>query len=479
MDHFPVFQSLKAAPRGDVQKRLMERIRTAILSGELPEAAVLPPTRQLADQLGIARGTVVSAYENLHAEGFLSARQGSRTVVARGTQYKDWQRPPRTTRDGTSHSSDSALRHDRPDIPLRRRGDLIDFTAGIPDLPRFPRSEWARAQRTVLREYPAAVFSYGPLAGAPELRASIAGSLLRAKGIRCTEKNVFIVAGSIEGFHLMARLAAHRGLALVCEDPCYDAVPRVFAGVSRLLPVPVDDNGLRTDRLPPGRTMIYTTPSHQYPLGATLSVQRRIELVEHARKNDCLIIEDDYDGEFRFAGPQVPSLALLAPDHVLHCGTFSKTLSAALRIGYIAAPASLCDEIVRLQKNEGRFPSLLQQYALLEFLRTGFERHLNRKRKLYALKALFLAEEIERRFHGSAVILGASTGMHAVVRFPGRRVGDSLMRRIAARGVRVERVSDYCISASGHRNELVLGYGNLTMDEIQAGIGAISAAFAL
>jgi GntR family transcriptional regulator / MocR family aminotransferase len=467
MDHFPVFHGLVTASGKDVQQRLMERIRTAVLSGELPEAAALPPTRELAAQLGIARGTVVSAYESLQAEGFLSARQGSRTIVAKGAQYEGWQ--PRGLHGRVPLKAEEAGRPGRSD-------EVIDFTAGVPDLSRFPRAEWARAQKLVLMDYPREVFSYGPLAGARELRAAVAAYLYRAKGIRCTEKNVFITAGSVEAFHLMARLAASRKLALACEDPCYHAVPRVF-GAAALLPVRVDDDGLRPDCLPSCRSMIYTTPSHQFPLGATLPVQRRIRLVEHARRSDCLIIEDDYDGEFRFAGPQVPSLAFLAPDRVLHCGTFSKTLSAALRIGYLAAPPALSGEIAALQKEAGRFPALLQQYALFEFIRSGFERHLARMRKIYAAKARLVSEEVERRFHGAAVVLGASTGMHVVLRFPGRRVDEAFMRRAADKGLRLERVSDYCIRCRGHGNELILGYGNLSGDRIQEGISRLAASF--
>ncbi len=441
-------------------RQLYDQLVERILSGELAAGTRLPSSRLLAGQLAIARNLVLDVYEQLIAEGYLEARPGSGTSVAILAS--------RPGRPAGPPASPAAGLHP---VPAR---DVIAFATGIPDLARFPRARWLAAVRRAGFFGPDAQWGYSDPAGDPALRTEIAAYLRRVKGFVCAPEQVLVTNGTAQGLLLVAlSLRDHAPGALV-EDPTIGFVPSVLRRCGyRLRPVPVDAQGLDVTALPrrPRAALVVVSPSHQFPLGGTLPVQRRLALLDYARRQDLFIFEDDYDGEFRFAGAPTSSIFRLDPQRVIHSGTFSKCLSPALRLGYVVVPEPVLPRFREIFASLHASASAATQAALAGFLRDGhLERHVVRMRRRYQRKMRVLEQTLAAEFGSDVAISGNTTGLHLVATFRGRAPRRLTQSRLTAAGVEADLVDDFTAGKPRHPGALVLGYGDLEFEQIREGV---------
>ncbi len=386
--------------RGGGLRHAIERsLREAIRGGRLPRGSTLPSSRSLAIDLGVARGTVSAAYQQLAAEGYLTARQGAAVWVS-------WI-PPRRLPDPSP-----------PAVPERSRWDL---RPGRPDHASFPRGTWERTRQRVLARAPEEIFGYGDARGSADLRSALADYLGRARGVDTSPANLLICNGFTHALSLVCQaLRAAGGTTLAVEDP---GVPhyRKLAGPLglRLVPIPCDEEGLRTDCLErSGVRAVLVTPAHQYPLGVTMPAQRRLALIGWARRHDALIIEDDYDGEFRYDGQAAGALQRLDPQRVIYAGTASKTLAPGLRLGWLAVPEAAGGATGLARQSFYRGTGILEQLTLAELITSGaFDRHVRRMRGLYRRRRDELASALAGNLPHLR-LAGASAGLHALAYLP-------------------------------------------------------------
>jgi GntR family transcriptional regulator/MocR family aminotransferase len=413
---------------GDGGRRagLERALREAILSGRLGEGAKLPATRALAADLGLARGTVVEAYEQLAVEGFIVTRPGAAARVGAAP----------ATFAGAGDADDP------------RRPPRHDLRVGSPDVSAFPRDAWLRAMRTALRETPDFALAASDPRGEPRLRAALAEQLGRARGVVATPDRVLVCSGFSQGFSLLCRALQSRGARRIgIEDPCPPYYPEIARNAGlEVVPVPVDDEGA----LPPPMPLdaILVTPAHQFPLGATMSAGRRAGLLEWARASGALVVEDDYDGEFRYDRSPVGALQGLDPSRVAYAGTASKTLAPALRLGWLVLPPDLVDAVTTLKELDDRHAPVLEQVALAALIEAGgFDRQVRRMRARYRRRRDALIEML-----GPRPALGVAAGLHAVVPV------EDLAAVLAAAAERSLALSTLDEFGSGEP-ALVVGYG--------------------
>lgn len=493
--------------------QLTEGLRAAILDGRFRPSDRLPPIRQLAADLGVARATVVTAYEQLAAEGYLVARVGSGTSVAPelpesglrarsaadagglGTGRVGGAGAEAVGRDGSrAVSAEGSVAKTRregrfppidPRLPRAtyRANQAVaarpafDFRTGRPAYDLFPAEAWERLLRDAWRDLAAPghrALDYPDPAGDERLRRAIADHLGLARGVRCRPSQVMVLAGSQAAFAAAARLWLRPEAVAVLEDPGYPMARRaVLASGARVVSRLVDAHGLPTDRLPERATMAIVTPSWQFPLGGTLPVARRLALLDWARQAGAVVLEDDYDSELRYAGRPLASLQGLDDDgRVLYVGTFSKVAFPALRLGFAVVPEAVTGAFAAAIELQDRGVGIIEQAALARFVESGaFERHLRRARIAYAARQEALLDAIEAEAHGLLSAPAAPAGMHLVARLgdgPGPTAGE-VAEAARSAGVEVVPVTAYRIAPAPDR-ELVLGYPALTPDEIREGI---------
>ncbi|HTP59250.1 MAG TPA: PLP-dependent aminotransferase family protein, partial [Spirochaetia bacterium] len=356
---------------------------------------------------------------------------------------------------------------------------LIDFRSGLPDLSRFPVRTWDRLSRQVWAGLTPIDLSYGQPEGRPELRKEVAGYIATHRGVRCHPDQILITGGTTQAVGIISRLLLDGGRRMcILEDPVTSDIQSITAGHgARILGVPVDQHGLRVDRLPPGArpAFVYVTPSHQFPLGVTMPIQRRARLLEYARSRNTYVVEDDYDSEFRYDSPPISSIQGLDPRRVIYVGTFSKTLCPALRIGYIVFPP----ELVRRGREVKWFTDLhnssVEQLILARFLAGGhFVRHVHVMKKAHRALRHVLVKALEARFGPAAEILGSAAGLHLCARFPGIRFTPALLAKIQEAGVKVYPVEEHAIHKGRWADTLILGYGMLTTARIREGMGILA-----
>ena len=443
-----------------LERQLAQAYREAILEGRLPGGSRLPSSRDLAATMGIHRNTVVSALEGLVAEGCLQSVRGSGTFVSADVQSS----APLTRALQTARW----LRAVPEPTALPRRAELLEFRVCQPSTRDFPMDAWRRAWREATRTAPSD--DYGPVAGEAAFREALAGYLRRARGLHCTAQEVLVTSGSLQAVQLIAQATLTPGTRVAFEDPGYPLARQVLEGCGAdIVPIPVDEDGLRVDLLPVGVDaphLVYLTPSHQFPLGGRLSLGRRQALLDWAHESDALILEDDYDSEFRFDVPPLPALASLdRAGRVAYLGTFSKVLSPALRVGYVVATPALLERLTRLKTLSDYCTSSLTQMALEQFIYSGaLERHIARMRRVYAHKREALLEALQPLRDVSRV-RGLEAGLNLFLECdPGldlRRVEQDC----AAQGVGITLVQRYA-----HRecleHGLVLGYGGLEVEQM-------------
>jgi GntR family transcriptional regulator/MocR family aminotransferase len=471
------------APR-TLQLQIYDGIRRAILDGVALPGAKLRSSRELALDLGVSRTTTLLAYDQLTAEGYLTARHGSGTFVSRelpddraqvrriGRASRD--KHPSLSRQGMALAAvpPTAYRVDH-----RQRA----FRLGVPALDLFPIRLWTRLVNRRLASATHRDLDYGPFAGLEVLREAIADYVQSARGTRCGADQVIIVAGSKPGLTLVSRLLLDPGDTVWMEEPGFPgARGSLLAAGAQIIPVPVDREGLDVEagiRRARDARLAYVTPSHQFPLGIPMSLPRRLELLAWARAARAWIIEDDYDSEFRYGTHAVPCLhGLDADGRVIYIGSFSKTLFPSLRLGFLIVPADLRETLVAAGRTIDNHPPGLDQAVLADFMAAGhFDRHLRRMRAAYRerLEAMTMAAE---RFCGGAVtIRPIRTGLHAVADLHG--VDASVVfREAAARGVEVMPVSAYFAGRPKDANALVLGFGSLPPQALIDGMQRLAAA---
>lgn len=447
-----------------VWRQIYDGLSERILDGELAGGARLPSTRQLAEELGVPRNAVLEAYDQLLAEGYVSSRRGAGTFVKRDV----WIEPadPTQARAYTTAPAQGT--------------DVIDFRSGIPALDQLPIARWGTLYRRVCMEASLPALSYVSPDACRELQTALALRLARVRGIRCAPRQIVITNGAVHAIALLEKVLLGAGRTVVTEDPVTVDIPRILStGGARVIGVPSDGQGLVVERLPrdASLSLIYTIPSHQYPMGSILPVSRRLELIQYARERDAWIAEDDYDSEYRYDGAPIQSMQRLAPERVIYLGTFSKTLFPALRIGYAVLPEPLVEpfsEWIRLTMIH--LPSL-EQMTLAAFLTEGFmDRHLRRMGRLYKRRRACLIESLQGAFGNRVSILGAAAGLHLVAGFQDIVFDEPCLGQIRDAGVTVYPVEAHAIEKGSHTREIILGYGNLNESEIGEGIRRLKAA---
>jgi GntR family transcriptional regulator/MocR family aminotransferase len=435
--------------------QLEHELREAVRAGRLAAGERLPSSRVLARELGVSRGLVLESYAQLQAEGYLTSRGGSATRVADAAREAP---PPQ-----------------KPMAPARRFA--VDFAPGTPDLGSFPRRDWAWAIREVLRSAPADAFGYPDVRGSRRLREVLGAYLRRVRGAVADPDRIVICGGFAQGFNLVCRALAARGVeSMAFEDPGY-ADQRAMAAHAGLQakPVALDERGIRIDGLAAtGARSVLLTPAHQSPTGVVLAADRRQALIEWAVERDATILEDDYDAEFRYDREPVGAMQGLAPDRVAHLGTVSKSLAPALRLGWVVCPPLLADAIGEEKSSDDRGSPMLDQLVLARLIESGrFDKHLRRMRAVYAARRQTLVEALAR--HAPDVELaGLAAGFHAVARLPDGIDEQAVVSASAERSVNLHPMSWYRADRATEPPELVLGFGNLTDSEIERGIAAIA-----
>jgi GntR family transcriptional regulator/MocR family aminotransferase len=441
--------------------QVVGQLRTAMADGPLAAGERLPSTRSLATALGVSRTVVTSAYAQLFAEGWIEGRPGSGTYVADGAAG-----PAGWLADGTP----GAARPRGPaagggprrpaDGEAGRQAPMIELRPGIPWAAGIDRAAWRRAWRSAGAGPPLAV---AQPQGDPALRAALTGYLRRGRGFRCLPEQVLITRGVASGLGLIAAALLRPGDMVGVEEPGYPAARAVFAAHgARVVPCPVDADGLVVDALPAGLRLIYTTPAHQYPLGGRLGVPRRHALIAWARAAGALIVEDDYDGEFRYDVAPLPALVGLDRDVVVYLGTTTKILTPELRIGWLVARPDLVARLAGVAAGMGEWAGGPAQRAVLALMAAGdLDQHIRRMRHEYARRRAAMTGALTGSAAGA--LLGDEAGMHLVLRT--RRDAEAIATDAQAHGVAVVTLARY-FAGPVTTNGLVLGYGGATAGEI-------------
>lgn len=466
-------------------RQIYEAIRHAILSGTLLPTAPLPATRLLAKQLGVSRMTIINAYDQLFAEGYLEARTGAGTFVAahlpeeflqtsgferRANQENHFTRKIKFTDYGRSLAN-----HSQGILLHNGATPLLPFQHGVSAIEEFPFAVWSKIALKWQKKPPASLLSYGDSVGFQPLREAIAAHLASARGVRCRVEQIIVTNGTQQALDFIGRIFLTKGTDVCLEDPGYLGARDIFAATgARLVPVPIDDEGFD---LPTARKrsrnarLIYVTPSHQYPLGVTMSLKRRLNLLEWAQEKDAFVIEDDYNSEYRYSGRPLASLQGLDRDgRVIYLGTFSKTIFPALRLGYLVVPTDLIEVFAAARALSDLHSPTIDQAILAEFIaEKHFARHIRRMRGIYEKRQQILVEEARKNCEGSLEVAPAEAGMHLIGWLPSRLDDRDVSHRVGEANMRIAPLSAYCLNQK-LRGGLLLGYTAFNEKQIKQGV---------
>ena len=473
-------------------QQLTAKIRSGVLTGRLKPKQKLPSSRNLAKSLAISRFTVTQSYEQLESEGYLETRRGSGTYICHRLpdewlnakpvemENKIVDREPTLSQFGKSLTAIDRLAISEPNLE-------ISFRYGNPATDRFPIQKWRKLlnrycdRSSALLEYTADAAGYFPL------RVEIANYLQRSRAVCCTPEQIIVVNGSQQALDIVARLTINPGDWVAVENPGYLGARYCFLGQSaNLEPIPVNSTGLDVEFLKKcdrDFKLIYVTPSHQFPTGVTLGLRQRIALLQWAKNTDTLIIEDDYDSEYRYEQRPIPALQGMDKNQsVIYIGTFSKTMFPSLRIGYLVVPPSWIKIISKAKWLCDRSVPLLEQYALTDWIGEGdFERHIRKMRQLYNLRRQALITAFNKYFcdrpspakADRATILGANAGIHVMVKIETGLSDRAVIEKAAAVGIGIISAREYYLS-SPSQGEFIFGYAQLEEELIEKGIYILS-----
>jgi GntR family transcriptional regulator/MocR family aminotransferase len=435
-----------------LERVLRERIRSGTLSSDTQ----LPSTRALAAELGVSRGVVTEAYGQLAAEGYLTISQGAPVRVARAVRTASPRAPARSLLESFPYH----------------------FHPGLPDLAGFPREAWLRSLRTALRESPLAATGYGDPRGVPELREALAGYLGRVRGVEADPEHMLVCTGFMQAFTLVCRALRARGVERIAlEDPGWHIHRLIVENAGmEVVPVPLDEQGLRVDDLTrTDAAAVLVTPAHQFPTGVVMGPERRAALIEWAEE-ERLIIEDDYDAEYRYDRVAVGALQGLAPEHVAYIGSASKRLAPGMRLGWMLTPSWLAWELTSAKAIEDGGSEAIGQLALCDFIARGeLDRHVRRMRLRYQHRREALLGALARWVPQGVVTSPGAAGLFELVVLPEEIDEPRLLRAAAARGVGMEGLAWHRFRPGGPPGVL-LGYGNLSEPAIEHGVRLIGQA---
>jgi GntR family transcriptional regulator/MocR family aminotransferase len=444
--------------------QLYEQLRGAITGGRLLPGDQLTPSRQLADELGVSRHTVTTAYGRLVAEGYAEGRAGGGSTVAAAFPVRPIRTDPAAAlRPGRRFAGWSPYFRPAPD---RCRFDL---RPGLPDLTLFPAALW---RRRVAAAVAAEHREYGDPAGRARLRRAIAGWVARSRSVAATEDTVVVTCGAQHAIDLVARVLLEPGDTVAIENPGYVPVTRLFSALgARVAGVPVDDQGLVVDLLPPTARIVYVTPSHQYPLGMTMSTPRRRALLRWAERHDAAIIEDDYDTEFRYVDrPLEPLQALDANGRVVYVGSFSKTFSPSIRLGFTVVPQPLAEPVAALRQLIDWHPPTAMQTALAGFIEDGLlDKHIRRSKRGYAERYHMLAEALAGPLADHLTARAPNAGLHVAAVLREGLSEDEVLQDAAGAGIAMSGLRD-CFQAGPAQPGLLIGFGAVRAADLPAAL---------
>jgi GntR family transcriptional regulator / MocR family aminotransferase len=464
---------LATEPRpGGLTRSLHRQLRTAILERRLPSGFALPSTRRLAHALDVGRNTVIAVYGLLVAEGHVEARRGARLTVI-GPPESPALRAPRNRGAATTRENDARLaevwRKPAPRMAYPASLPARCFRTGVPEDRHFDHATWRRLTARALRAMSRAPFTYGPSEGLASLREAIAGHVAFARAVVCGPDDLVVTSGALQAFDLLARLLVTPGRTRIAvENPGYPPARAAFiAAGAQLVPVPVDDEGMRVDRIPDGVKVIYVTPSHQSPTGAVMSRNRRMELLVRAQALGAVVIEDDYDGEFLYDARPQDALQVLDRDaRVFYVGTFSKSLFPALRKGFVVAPSWARPALIDVRRSTDSHSDVLTQGTLAAFIAEGhLARHIRRMRPIYSQRRKTLAEAIDEHLSRWMEVLPGPAGLHLTARIRDPVFTDPMMKAALEHLPGALPLTAYTIGKAGMQG-LCIGYGCVEVEQI-------------
>jgi GntR family transcriptional regulator / MocR family aminotransferase len=461
--------SLLIEGRKHLSDQVYHGIRRAILDGRLGVDERLPASRELARQLNVSRNTVLAAYGRLVSEGYLNSSVGSGTYVAQHFPTED-KRLRKHAANASARLSAFGRRLTPPQAIVPRRDLPFDFRPGVPELSLFPMATWRRISSRLSKHLSASTAYYGNAAGTAALRTSIARHFSRSRALHCTADDVIIVSGAQQALDIVGRILIEPNDIVAVEEPGYPGAIAAFRALgAQIVSVPVDDEGICADCLPKSAKALYVTPSHQFPLGVALSLRRRRALLDWAVRARALIIEDDYDSEFRYGGRPLDALqGLDTTGSVIYLGTFSKVLFPSLRLGFVVPPQSLYSPILSAKWLTDRHTEIGEQQVLAAFIAEGhFGRYVRRMQQTYFERQTALLRALARWMPLFQPIRSVA-GLHLAGLLPPTFPVDELISRAAATGVGLYALAPFYQADS--KSGLMFGFGSCTVSEINEGI---------
>lgn len=439
-------------------RQICEGIRHLILSGALPAHTCLPSAMQLSRELCVSRNLIVDVYDQLKAESYLYAKKGSGTYVAENAYLDTF----------SSHLDIASRLTDQQG----KKSNCISFFTGVP-IEEFPRSRWAHSHKKAVLSTPRTDWGYGNSRGSLFLRQVLSSYLLRSKGISCSADQIVIIDGTNQGLEILRELFSNRQLSIALENPLLHHVSRVFKDKNiPLTPLPLDSDGIILDSFDPSKSSaIHVCPSHHFPLGITMPIQRRIELIHSVASSSCMIIENDYDSEFCFTKAPISSLHLLKPEKVIHIASFSGTMYPALRLAYMIAPQNLIPSIINIKESLSLHTSILKQNALAHFIEDGFfERHLLRVKSVYKRKHALVRATLENHLLLPFSFPGTPCGQYQAIQFKYIHFNKDFFSFLSEEDVLCDTGDMHTLFPGSHDNLLVLCFGGLSDDDIVEGV---------
>jgi GntR family transcriptional regulator/MocR family aminotransferase len=469
-------------------RQIYEQVRNAIHSGALSGGDPLPPSRTLANQLGVSRSVILQSYELLQAEGYLEMRKGAGTFIAELTLEekvtKDYESPYNFITKGPDFLTLNPSSYIESDLnPL-----FCDFRHGVPAWDAFPMDQWQKVLMNACRRASPDTLGYGPAEGSLGLRREIARLLRSTRSMPVVPEQIVITNGATQALDILSRIFLFKGDRVIVEDPSHNVVREIFSFAgAEVIPIQVDQEGIcveeiqtnidhdKEGKLKKTPKLVYVTPSHQFPFGTTLSLKRRVQLLEWAKVNHAFIIEDDYDSEYRYEGPKLSALAGLDVEgRVIYVGSFSKVLFPSLRIGYVVLPPALIQPFLAVKWITDRMSSALDQEALAEFIQNGhYARHVTQMGKLYASRRACLVNSLNTEFGSRVRYYGEEAGLHLLIELDSDAEEYRIAEVALRYGVRVYPASSYFVGSKPKGPVFLLGYSNLSENQNKMGVNRL------